>query len=103
MKWKENTPPPVYNLHFSHYKAWAKSEVISYLHALKTSIALRRGMSLSWRLYGSSVIHEKELGYTLLGKFRATLLMEATFNFSNKGVYGVYILDNARKHGYAPE
>jgi len=46
---------------------------------------------------------EKEFGCTLLGKLRVILLMEADFNFSNKIVYGVQILDNARKHGYAPE
>ena len=53
--------------------------------------------------YGLSVMLEKEFGCTLLGKLRVILLMEADFNFSNKIVYGVQILDNARKHGYAPE
>ena len=48
-------------------------------------------------------MREKELGCTLLGKLRAILLMEGDFNFSNKVVYGVQMLDNAKKHGYAPE
>merc|ERR1711966_137539 len=47
LKAKEMTSSSVSNLHFSHYKAGAKSELISHLHALKTSIALRRGISLS--------------------------------------------------------
>ena len=93
----------VSNLHFGHYKAGAKSEAISHLHALKTSIALRRGISLSRWSYGLSVMLEKEVGCTLLGKLRAILLMEADFNFSNKVVYGVQMLDNARKHRYAQE
>ena len=45
----------------------------------------------------------KEFGCTLLVKLRSILLIEADFNFSNKVVYGVRMLDNARKHGYAPE
>ena len=50
-----------------------------------------------------SVMFETELGCTLVGYPRAILLVEADFNFSNKIVYGVRMLDNARKHGYAPE
>ena len=46
---------------------------------------------------------EKELGCTLIRKLRTILLMEADFKFFNKVVYGVHILDNTRKHGYAPE
>merc|ERR1711966_529032 len=103
LKVKEKTSSSVSNLHFSHYKAGAKPELISHLHALKTSIALRRGISLSRWSYGLSVMLEKEVGCTLLQHLRAILLMEADFNFTNKIVYGVRMLDNARKHGYAPE
>ena len=87
LKAKEKTSSSVSNLHFSHYKAGAKSEAISHLHALKTSIALRRGISLSRWSYGLSVMLEKEVGCTLLGKLRAILLMEVDFNFSNKVVH----------------
>ena len=38
-----------------------------------------------------------------LWKLRAIMLMEADFNFSKRIVYGVHMLNNARKHGYAPE
>ena len=103
LKCKEKTSSSVSGLHFSHYKAGAKSDTISHLHALKTSAALRRGISLGRWSYGLSVMLEKELGCTLLGKLRAILLMEADFNFSNKVIYGVRMLDNARKHGYSPE
>ena len=81
MKAKEKTSSSVSNLYFGHYKAGAKSEVISHLHALKTSVALMRGVSLGQWSYGLSVMLEKELGCTLLGKLRAILLMEADFNF----------------------
>ena len=46
---------------------------------------------------------EKIYGCTLVSKLRAILLMEADFNFSNKLVYGVRMVDNVRKHGYMPE
>ena len=36
-------------------------------------------------------------------KLRAILLMEADFNFSNKIVYGVRMMDNASKYGLMPE
>ena len=29
--------------------------------------------------------------------------MEANFNFSDKLIYGVRMLDNVRKHGFMPE
>ena len=45
-KAKEKTSSSVSRLHFDHYKAGAKSELISHLHALKTSVALRRGVFL---------------------------------------------------------
>src|SRR5210317_546410 len=46
---------------------------------------------------------EKVLGKRLVAKLRAILLMEADFNFSNKLVYGVRMLDNVRKYGFMPE
>jgi hypothetical protein len=46
---------------------------------------------------------EKMFGCTLISKLRAILLMEADFNFSNKLVYGVRMMDNVRKHGMMPE
>ena len=61
LKSKEKIPSSVSNMHFSHYKAGAKSGVISHLHALKTLVALRRGVSLRRWLYGLSVMLGKEL------------------------------------------
>ena len=46
-KAKEKTLLSVSGLHFSHYKAGAKSDLISHLHALKTSVALRGGVFLA--------------------------------------------------------
>ena len=46
---------------------------------------------------------EKMHGCTLMSKLRAILLMEADFNFSNKVIYGVRMIDNARKWGFVLE
>ena len=46
---------------------------------------------------------EKMFGCTLVSKLRSILLMEADFNFANKTVYGMRMLDNVRKHGFMPE
>ena len=73
-KAKEKTSSSVSVLHFSHYKAGAKSDLISHLHALKTSVALRRGVFLARWAKGLSVMLEKMLGFTFLTKLRAILL-----------------------------
>lgn len=46
---------------------------------------------------------EKMFGCRLVSKLRAILLMEADFNFANKYVYGVNMLNNARKYGFMAE
>ena len=105
-KWlrtREKTSLSVSTLHFSHYMAGAKSERISHLHALKTSVALKNGIHMERWTYALSVMLEKMQGCTLMTKLRSILLMEADFNFSNKMIYGVRMMDNARKHGLMPE
>ena len=52
---------------------------------------------------GLSVMLEKTFGVRLVSKLRAILLMEADFNAMNKEVYGVRMLDNARKYKLIPE
>ena len=46
---------------------------------------------------------EKMFGCTLVSKLRAILLMEADFNFSNKLIYGVRMMNNVHKHDWMPE
>ena len=41
---KEKTSSSVSGQHFSHYKAGAKLALISHLHALKTSVAVKNGI-----------------------------------------------------------
>ena len=76
-KAKEKTSSSVSGLHFSHYKAGAKSDLISHLHALKTSVTLMRGLFIARCAKGLSVMLEKMLGCNLLTKLRTILLTES--------------------------
>ena len=67
-KAKEKTSSSVSGLHFSHYKAGVKSDLISHLHDLKTSVTLRRGVFLARWAKGLLVMLEKMLGCTFLTK-----------------------------------
>jgi hypothetical protein len=64
---------------------------------------MKRGFALSRWSRGLSVMLEKMYGCTLVSKLRAILLMEADFNFSNKMIYGVRMMNNVRKFGWMPE
>ena len=46
---------------------------------------------------------EKMFGVGLVSKLREILLMEVDFNAMNKEVYGVWMLDNARRYKFIPE
>ena len=100
---KEKTASSESDLHFGHYKAGAKSDIISTFHALKATLALRRGIALARWSRGLSVMLEKMFGCTLVSKLRAILLMEADFNSSNKIIFGERMLDNVRQNGFMPE
>ena len=100
---KEKTSSSESGLHFGHYKAAARSPMLSHLHALKTTLALKRGFALERWSRGLSVMLEKMFGCTLVSKLRAILLMEADFNFSNKLIYGVRMMDNVRRYGHMPD
>ncbi len=59
--------------------------------------ALKKGIALERWSNGLSVMLEKMFGVHLVSKLRAILLMEADFNAMNKEVYGVQMLNEARK------
>ena len=46
---------------------------------------------------------EKTFGVRLVSKLWVILLMEADFNATNKEVYGVWMLDNARRYNLIPD
>ena len=46
---------------------------------------------------------EKKFGCTLVKKLRSILPMEVDFNYANKEIYGIRMMDNVRKYGYMAE
>ncbi len=102
-KVKEETSSSRSGLHFGHYIAGTDCDYISQFHALRVSLALKRGIALERWSKGLSVMLEKMFGVRLVSKLRAILLMEADFNAMNKEVYGVRMMDNARRYKLIPE
>ncbi len=88
-------------IHFGHYIVGAKSDMVSHYHAARVSVTL--AIQLERWSWGLSVMLEKTLGVTLVTKLRAILLMEGDFNTTNKIVYQVRMLQNARKYNQMPE
>jgi hypothetical protein len=102
-KMKEDTSLSQLGLNFGHYIAGADCDYISWFHALRVTLALKKGIALERWANGLSVMLEKMFGVRLVSKLRAILLMEADFNAMNKEVYGVRMLDTARRYKLMPE
>lgn len=105
-KWrrsKEDTSSSESGLHFGHYKASTKEIILAQFHALKSSLVLKHGVVLDRWSRGLSVMLEKMFGCTLISKLRSILLMEADFNFVNKQIYGIRMLDEVRKYKLMPD
>ena len=102
-KVKEDTSSSQSSLHFGHYIAGTDCDYISQFHALRVLLALNMGIAIEWWSNGLSVMLEKMFSVRLVSKLPAILLMKADFNAMNKEVYGVWMLDNARKYKLIPE
>jgi hypothetical protein len=102
-KVKEDTSSSQSGLHFGHYIAGTDCDYISQFHALRVSLALKKGIALERWSNRLSVMLEKMFGVWLVSKLWAILLMEADFNAMNKEVYSVGMLDNARQYQLIPE
>ena len=100
---REKTSSSVSGQHFGHYIASTSSDMISSYHALKATIALKKGLHLDRWARGMTCILEKKPGVRLVDKLRAILLMEADFNSTNKEVFGDRMMENVRSHGLMPE
>ena len=101
-KVKEDTSSSQSGLHFGHYIAGTDCDYIFQFHALRVSLALKKGIVLERWSNGLSVMLENMFGVWLISKLWAILLMEADFNAMNKEVYGVWMLDNARRYKLIP-
>ena len=102
-KAKETTSSSISGRHFGHYKAGTKSPYICYLQALLATLIAKQGIVLDRWAQGLSVMLEKIFGCSLITKLRSILLMEGDFNASNKLVFGIGMLEQARKYKMMPE
>jgi len=102
-KAREETSSSESGLTFSHYKAGARSAVITHFHATKATVAIKMGIGLERWSRGLSVMLQKVPGCHLISKLRSILLMEADFNCANKIIYGSRMLDNVRRYGFMPD
>jgi hypothetical protein len=105
-KWsgaKERTSSSESGMHFGHYIAGRKSDIVSKHDAMKSTICLKRGFSLDRWGRGLSCMLEKIAGCSLLSKLRSILLMEADYNANNKIIYGMRMLENVRRYGLMAE
>ncbi len=102
-KVKEDTFLSQSGLHFGHFIAGADCNHISQFHMLRVSLALKKGTALERCSNCLFVMLEKMFGVRLVSKLCTILLMEADFNKMNKEVYGVRMLDQARKYKLIPE
>jgi hypothetical protein len=100
---RESTSSSESGLHFGHYITGIAADHISYFHALKASLIIRRGVVLDRWAWGLSVTLEKMFGCALVTKLQSILLMEADFNATNKIIYGQRMLQQARKYKLVPE
>jgi hypothetical protein len=100
---RESTSSSESGLHFRHYIAGISSDHISYFHALKATLILRRGIVLERWARGLSVMLEKMFRCALITKLWSILLMEADFNATNKIIYGQRMLHQARTHKLIPK
>jgi hypothetical protein len=100
---KEETSSSKSGMHFGHYVAGSLSECIDDFHALKATLLLHHGLVLDRWAQGLLVMLQKMFGCLLITKLHSILLLEADFNGTNKQVYGIRMLANARKHKLMPE
>ena len=90
-------------LTFSHYMAGISLPCISHFHALKATLLFHHGLVLKRWAQGLSVMLQKVFDCSLITKLHSILLMEAGFNGANKTVFGIRMLEKARKHNMLPE
>jgi hypothetical protein len=90
-------------IHFGHYIVGSRSDTIAHYHAARVTVVLAHAIQLERWSRGMSVMLEKTLGVFLVAKLRAILLMEADFNATNKILYGVRMMGQARSYNLMPD
>ena len=94
---KEKTASSLSDIHYDHYTATVLFNKISTFLARETTLAGATENQPERLSHGLTIILEKIAGCALVNKFRATLLMEADFNFHNKLIFGKRMIDSMQK------
>ena len=101
-KAKEDTSSSFSGLHFGHWKAAAKDDYLSEVHALFCEMTYGSGFALPRWKTRLTVMIEKKPGVIKVDKLRAILLMEADFNFMNKLIFGRQMIHSALESNSIP-
>ena len=96
---REATSSSFSGLHFGHWKAATHNEWLAETHSLFTEIVISSGTALPRWTTSLMVMLEKTPGVILVDKLRAILLMEADFNFANKLILGIRMMEQAEDLG----
>jgi hypothetical protein len=102
-RWQKTTSSSELGLHFGHNIAGCELDHISFFHALRSTLVVKRGVILEQWARGLSVMLEKMFGCALITKSRSILLMEVDFNSTKKIIYGQRMPQTARDYKLIPE
>jgi hypothetical protein len=80
---KERTSSSISGLHYGHYKAASKNDMLSEIHALMTELAVTGASPFARWEMGLSCMLEKVAGVIKVEKLRAILLMERRISISS--------------------
>lgn len=100
---RERTSSSVANIHFGHWKAATRSEVLKSFFAAKLTAIGTYGCPPTRWSSGLQVMLEKVAGVALVNKLRAILLMEGDFNFFNKWTFGHMAMEELYRLEYIPQ
>jgi hypothetical protein len=100
---RESTASSESGLHFGCYIAGCQLDHITYFHALKATLVIKRGVVLDRWARGLSIMLEIIYGCPLITKLCSVLFMEADFNSTNKIIYGQQMLQIVRQYKLMPD
>ena len=99
----EKTSSSISGKHFGHYKAAAKDDTLSNLHAKIIETSYNTGLPLSRWKFALACLLEKIANVILVDKLRAILLLEADFNGANKTFFGKRMIDRLEGSNQLPD
>ena len=99
---REETSSSFSGRHFGCYKAAMSLDYITHFQALFATLVMHHGLVMERWARGLFVILEKILGFSLVSKLRAILLLEAGSNCAYKMIFGYRMMENNCHHNLVP-